>query len=827
MQGRLKEAHLMALHLLCPILERSSPSSTSGSNPRLIQTVLEALRTVLSAAPSTISDQAGEIASRLISLLLPFLSLISSPSPENGEACLAMSCIEEVLNKPLAPEILAQIHVQILQTLSAVFKAWSQHGSNTGARAPLDPYLIANITRLLLQTFKRGLSLAEKSTEVAAAVQEVLRTLTNFAERGRSSIALLAATEAWHAVLSHLEELEAANWGAEEEGGGEYSNEEGPHTPPNVTSTISAVYKQGILHLTSLLLAPFFPGQAGLPAPPFLLKDLDFSEGSGAALEDWVAAVGGEGGSEENDPGASQEESSDGVWGDLGGDDDLEITRIMSCRTGSSSTHPSEVEIFAQQAEYFIAHAVSSYSRDLIPQLLNLLGPGMAATMQATNQHGPKGQIAYLRADFALRLAARCAPHLPTTALTSLPGPLEEGITGAHALQLVDVLLKFGSDLLAAIDNALQSGQHQNQNELVVLVRVGSTAFRALSPIMTTWLPQVLLMQARADPEVENTMTRVVLGVLDLVAGGLVGASKIATLPQWTALGKEFAMSASQTFLSLTSIALSSGMRPPVTLLHAVSASPAVSNLATAIAAGLQGQPGVHIPPAVLRPLGVGLSDLALRSWGAALQAKQASVEERKAAFSALTAPLLYILQAAATAAAGACQPPPCDALPQLCLAAMISTDIVNSYNGTPKPVREAAYVIFVELSLVAIVPLLKSLRTAGSDSSMADNTRLGNALLRFISSSLQSFPTELGTARIGELLSTLVAAFSAPSMAAGGDAAFAADVAVLSIIKTALTQGGNKHQSLVPPAMGFGLQLWERAASAGATHVKVKTYSL
>ena len=521
---------------------------------------------------------------------------------------------------------------------------------------------------------------------------------------------------------------------------------------------------------------------------------------------------------------------NDQPWDDIGIDDDLEITRIMSSRATSSNSLPlSEIEIFAQQAEYFIARALSNYKSDLIPQILNLLGPGMAATTQAMGENRREGQFAYLTADFTLRLVARCAPLLPATAMMSSPGPLEQGVSGAHALQLINVLLKFSSDLMSAIDDAVKDARtHQNQQaNCVILLRVGSTAFKTLSPLMTTWLPQVLLKQSGADDEIQGILIQIISCVLDSIAGGLMRAATITScFPQGSGVGKGYAMAAAQTFLSLTSIALSSGMRPPVQILHAVSASPAVASLATAITSGVHGQSG--LPPAVLRPLGVGLSDLALRSWGTALQAKEVQIEGRKAAFTALMGPIVQVLTAAATAGAASSGASfSAEALPQLCLTTMIATDIVNSYNGTSKAIRGAAYVTLVEPSLVAVVLLLKSLRTAsGGEVSMA-NSRLGSALLRFISSCLQSFPTELGTAGIGELLSTLVAVFSVPNptdaAAITSDAAFAADVAVLSIIKTALAQGWNKHQALVQPAMEFGLQLWEKAAKNGATHIKVR----
>jgi hypothetical protein len=908
MQSRRQEAQLMSFQMLCPFLQHLT-TTTSGNNtnndiisslastpPGLVAAILDTLRVAITTSnveifSSQSSTPGMELGSEIATLLVPFISLASDATALQNNyqlVILAMACLEDLINRPHPPPLKQRILTHVLPFVWTLCRSWNGTAAtdNTAVSTTPVPWggdLLGVFTRLLVQALQHSFTFAAANAEIAAGVQEVLRDITNCASTTaaggvRSSggggnscsgdidsllAGVLAASEAWHAVLTYMEDLEASNWNENDsfDINTETNNDNAGGSVAE--KQLSSFYKQGILHFSHLLLSIFFTESTqNLPSPPFLLQNLSTHPGSGAALEDWVAAVG------DNNEDFQAENSQDKAA-------DAEDASNNDAEEGVDDVLSSEAHVFAQQVEYFIAHATSSYHKDLVPVLFKQLAPAMTAAAQA--RQGTDHGVVYLtnfRAEFALKLLSRCAPYLPTRNLTSsLPDGINSGLeeqegsvyslTGSHVVQLLQALLHFGGEQLnivrsteAQAQQAQQAQQHQRILMAVVLDTVVGI-YRTISPIMTSWLPQIMLQNDGTDPDVEILVSQLLQAVIEFVAAGVDTSVFLSNLINSNTnsgsntggggyLGsgsKKLAIAASQTLLSITSIALSSGMKPPVGLLHNLLSLPAVGSLSAAVAAAVQSQTS-SLPRATLRSLFVSLSDLVLRSWGAALQASNVDVNERKTALAAVTAPLLHVVQSAA--AQGQLTPTSSTAAPvslaQVYMVGSLATDIIESYVGSSKVVRGAVFEVFAQPMLVAVMAVLKNWKNNTNNNNNSGNdgvsvvgsknglkNRLGTVSLNFISSCLRAFPAELGTASIGDLLSALVAAFSTMNDTTINnntainaiEASLDADVVLLSIIASALQQGGNKHAALVMPGMQFGLQINEKAALCGATHIK------
>jgi hypothetical protein len=398
----------------------------------------------------------------------------------------------------------------------------------------------------------------------------------------------------------------------------------------------------------------------------------------------------------------------------------------------------------------------------------------------------------------------------------------EEGVSlsGGHVLQLIQALLQFGNEQLKIVRTEAQKAQHAQHHMVSSVLDTLVAIYRTLSPFMTAWLPQIMLAKAGDDSDVQLLVSQLLQAVLEFVAAGV--ECSVAVLNRYSISSsvstgaRKLALAASQTLLSVTSISLSSAMKPPVALLQTITNAFALGSLAAMVAAAVHGQN--NLSRAALRSLIVSLSDLALRSWGTALQTSAAEINDRKAALASLTAPLLQIINQSAAQRQIILDH-------QVCLVGSLATDIVESYLGSPKVVRAAVFEVFSQPMLVAVMAILKNLKNSNN------TPKLGTTLLGFISSCLRAFPAELGTSSIGELLSALVAAFSTMNSTIDPGAtqtsvrdmriSFDADVVLLSIITSALNQGGSKHASLVLPAIQFGLQILDRSAvQNSSTHV-------
>lgn len=153
------------------------------------------------------------------------------------------------------------------------------------------------------------------------------------------------------------------------------------------------------------------------------------------------------------------------------------------------------------------------------------------------------------------------------------------------------------------------------------------------------------------------------------------------------------------------------------------------------------------LPLRASRALGLSLSDLALRSWPAQ-PAAQFDAAARSAAFGSVAAPLVQLLQAAAASPGAA----PAGVVHQ---AAGVATTVVQSYAGSPKPLRSIVASGLVSPALPAAVELVRAERARG-------NSKAAAALLRLLTCGLEVLPTELGSEVVEQLLGALVQAFAA-----------------------------------------------------------------
>ena len=941
MQTHLKEAQPMAIHLVCSLLERLPRDGSNGSTP-ITTAALDSLRCILSTLPSVSTAETRDLSLKIVTLLIPFFSSAEAALQGNNNTngnnnntvsvlTAAMLCLQELLSRPQTSDSMVNILLRTLPALVSVCSSWTQQNFLFSAADGGGGDLLATFMKLLLQVLQRALPITHTHSNVSAAVQLLLRQFADFVAGQNSSIALLAAAEVWHSVLTYMEELEASYWGGEEQDNGNDDEDDDDDDGFLATATQAALYRAGVLQLTVTLLSPFFSsGQSTITTSRVLrMEALDASPGSGAALEDWIALVADTpGGNEANNDGGGgatgikeeEEDDDDDDDGDYQhGDNGLDgssLTKHRSPQNFFSHQFPSERAVYTLHAEYFTAHAVSTYSSALMPLLLNQLTPAMHAaytyttsitdsTFKATPHE--ERRTACERAMLALRLIARCAPHFPCSGLNlnfnftnsssvddSLAAPIiggdevqQQKVTGSHVLHLLHVLLQYCTQwntLLRSITNIQQQqqmmmmmgdddgGSDDDTMVVVVVVDVSgvcSTLYQTLSAILIAWLPQIIVRDLSTDPDEESIIIQLILSTLNAFAEGLTTGTPPPPRKGMGSHSSSAAVAAAQGLLLLTSVPLSNGMKPSAAILNAVATSPASAKFTAIIPASLSAlqQQQQHssssllprVPPVVSRLVCVALSDLTLRSWGQLIQSNTVSVVERKNDFATVTAPLLHCLQTCPIETTpptetGASQSPSSSSSlsssKQLCLAVVLATDVILGFNGSSKAVRAAAYSVFVEPCLQAILPLLVSARkdaslptsshsSSHSASSSTNNksgntTRLSSAMLRFISACLCSFPAELGVSGTNELLSTLVAMYSSTPTTDNSnsnnntEAAISADLTVLSIITTSLGQGGNKYQSLALPAIEFGLRMGERAAAAAAgatatTHVKAQ----
>lgn len=282
--------------------------------------------------------------------------------------------------------------------------------------------------------------------------------------------------------------------------------------------------------------------------------------------------------------------------------------------------------MYVRHAESFLGQAIGSNSAEALPRVLRSLqaaaGPfagacEAAAAAAAALQQGPQpaaaaalqAQLPAIQAmDACLRLLTRCGPSFPTRGAAEPAPPLLPGerISGAHAAQALRSLFHLATAWLQAVQT-LAAAQQAAQPAtpagataaagaaLRALLLAGARVYKAAGSLTATWLSQLVaaLVQGSADPDAAAVAQGLVHGVLAAAADLLrLLASPRGLDPGWRPALHQASVWAAESLVSLSSIALSSGIRPPPALLDAVWRSEQA-----------QARPG---PQACMRSLGCG-----------------------------------------------------------------------------------------------------------------------------------------------------------------------------------------------------------------------------
>lgn len=190
-----------------------------------------------------------------------------------------------------------------------------------------------------------------------------------------------------------------------------------------------------------------------------------------------------------------------------------------------------------------------------------------------------------------LRLLTRCGPSFPTRGAAEQPAPLAAGsgeaASGAHAVQCMRALCQLAAVWLQAVQALAaatrQAGQPSTPAHLAAggeagggvglaaMLLAGSRLHQALGSLTATWLSQLItgLVQGSADPDAGPVARELLWGVLSSGAATLQAATSPG-LAGWQGALHRAAVWSAESLVSLSSIALSSSLKPPAALLQAL-----------------------------------------------------------------------------------------------------------------------------------------------------------------------------------------------------------------------------------------------------------------
>ncbi|PRW61041.1 Tubulin-folding cofactor B [Chlorella sorokiniana] len=847
-QQRYRELQPLAAATLCSLLQQlraSLPQALAGGGSSgaaaagllsLAGKALRGLRATLADA-NRLPEQQGMSSAAVVDLLFAFVAAAQlAPRGSGSEeaavavAAAALDCTADLCSKFLggaeaSNQMLEVLLPKLQETCVLVQRRWAHAG---GGLDPEDPLLTAFV-RLLVQFFSTQLSNAEATPQLAAQVRGLLAAVVGLSTVRRSPVDLLLFLEVWHAVLGYISGFEEQLWELEDD----------PAAAGRIKAAVAA-YKELVIAAADLVLSTLSLGGPAAAPPPFVVGALSSAPGSGSAMEDWLASVvaGGDGGME----GESQAEAA-AAQGDEEGEEEDELL-VPGAAAGSRALQAdSEQDVYVRHAESFLAQAMGTFSSELLPRVLLQLQAcsgsfaaacdAAAARVQAAaaaagqqQQAAPSldDQLPAFRGmDVCLRLLMRCGPLFPTRGAAEPAAPLADNegmgpISGAHAVQTLRGLCQLAAawlrsvQAMAAATAAQQAAQPSTPAHaaggggasLHAMLLAGGRLHKAIGSLTATFLSQLVmaLVHGTADPDAAAVAQELVLCVLSSAAGLQQALVSPAMDLGWRPLLHRAAVWGAESLVSLSSIALSSALKPPPALLGALWSSQQAQVLLRAYHAALT-NPAL-LPLRASRALGLSLSDLALRSWPAQ-PAAQFDASARSSAFASVAAPLLQLLQAAAATPGAA----PAGVVQQ---AAGVATTIVQSYAGSPKPLRSIVASALVSPVLPAAVELVRAERASG-------NSKAAAALLRLLTCSLEVLPTELGSETVEQLLGALVQAFAA----AGGDPTFESDLLMTRLLTLVLSQGSaHKHRTLLQPALQYMAGVYARASSPQAAAAAV-----
>lgn len=264
-----------------------------------------------------------------------------------------------------------------------------------------------------------------------------------------------------------------------------------------------------------------------------------------------------------------------------------------------------------RHAESFLAQAMGTFSADLLPRVLLQLqacSTGFAAACDTAAAHvqaaaaaaGPPqaaapsldDQLPAFRAiDICLRLLMRCGPLFPTRGAAEPAGPLAGGpdagpISGAHAVQTLHGLCQLADawlrslQAMAAATAAQQAAQPSTPAHaaagggagLHAMLAAAARLHKAIGSLTATFLSQLVLalVHGTADPDAAAVAQQLVLCVLSSAAGLMHALVSPAMDLGWRPLLHRTAVCGADGLMSLSSIALSSALKPPPALLGAL-----------------------------------------------------------------------------------------------------------------------------------------------------------------------------------------------------------------------------------------------------------------
>ncbi|KAL4856758.1 putative sphingolipid transporter spinster 2 [Chlorella vulgaris] len=809
MQQRLCELQPMALTALCQLLQ-----SLAGSLPAAVQAgeqgtatlalvsrALRVLRQALANAATALEKQ--ELSSSSITHLLFNIALTAAaPRPGSGgeapaeEAALevaaaALDCAADLQTLYLGREQTQQM-LEALDMCGLIEQRWAREQAAGGGRHQVEDCLLTSFVRLLIQFISGQLSTVEASPGLAASLRGILGAVLQLTTARRSPLDLLLFLEVWHAVLNHLDSFEEQLWEAEND----------PQTQQRVQAAV-AVYKEPLMAVCGVVLAVLCPAAAvtGLASPPIILDSLSTAPGGGAALDDWLAAVvaGGDAGAQGGHE-AQEERAGEGNVEEEEEEEERGAFLVSGAMQGATPfQEDSEADAFVRHAESFLGRAIGSFSAELLPRvLLSFQASSMAfaaacqqvtaaaqaaeAGREAAAAAAALGQLlpSFRELDACLRLLTRCGPSFPIRGAAEAPPTLSasdggEPPSGATAVQSLRALCQLAAVWLHSVQAlvgaiALPEGQPStpipladtgvggSREGLSAMLLAGSRVYKTVGSLTATWLSQLVLglVQGTADPDAAAVAQELLQCVLS-AAADLLQAATSAQMAGWQPALHRATLWAAESLVALTSIALSSSVKPPVALLEAVWSSPQVQKQLLQVAAAGLGVPP-RLPMRACRALGLTLSDLSLRSWPAQ-PAAQFSTEQRSAAFDTLANPLVQLLRQAAAVSGGGLGPEAAAAVRQ---AAAVAACVVQSYSGSSKALRSIVSTCLVSPALPSVIAILQAGTNGGSGGTNGGgvgriSSKAAEALLRLVEASLEVLATELGDDAVEQLLGALL----------------------------------------------------------------------
>lgn len=805
---RLVHAHVMARNIIISVLEQIKDVALDVYEVSATLTLCLQVFRVISSSRSFLGPEHDqfELQVKTLSLLLHVVSRLATPNcaiKDGDLPQLAMICIEDELSGPLPPVPLAGLLKSVILTLTLVASALKEQSSDDGALLQYDPSMLAHFTHLVILVLRRSMPLRNDSLDalsgtLATATVDMLLTVPG---RRWTSEMLLLGAEIGHMAMEWLEDLEAAEWSDDMRN--RQALDEG-------SAKINLIYKQVILRVANAVFDVWLK-----PQLQHVIANMSDHVESGVCLEEYMSPF--------DLPGAELPMKADDAMEATSVDDD-EVDVLNPSARGDA---PSELDVFAEYTESFIDRAIGAFGNDVIPVILENLLPSIAYLHEAQaafDQGTPAGKINLLlrRLDFLLTLSGQCCGYtLPNVDAYLSVDPFFSSLPGAPIASLLRIFIQFGRNWMQTLHSTATSSGRMPELQFC---RLGGTAFRATAAALTTWLPRVMLQADESPEQAKGAVIQLLVDTMEFCAQGGV---LLSLAPRWP--DPRLAPAVAQCLLAMTSIALSSDLKPPAMVLNAVSSCHGVQILSGIFRGAFLPQGGhCLLPRSVIRAMGVTLSDVSLRSWGMQIKTGRTTIEARQEAFAAAMNPILSCLTQAC-ALGGHQTSPEC-----LQLAWQTATEVVRTYAGSSKPVRTAAYTAVGHPLLQCVASSVRG-RLQQEENAPAggvpSSKMISKALLRIVSACFQVFPTEIDPAMVNELLASfheladpyraVPPGVGVPDMQASEEA-MDSNVSILSLAIIVLDHGSDKHISLLSPTMEFAAMLWVRAEALFATRVKV-----